>query len=184
MGIYKTQDSYIYPCHLYIVRTQLAEIRKIKRLQVWNKEYTTVTGISNMLLRISLTYDVSFVFSLLVFCRRFIFYWCLLYLFSTAFPYQMMFVSFNSKTPEAGAYLGFQVRGGALNKIAPSGRRRENLWDISCAKSYFRPWDVTSFTGTADLCIWVHQGFCCLIIIFLCSVLYVNVREYRIGNQK
>jgi hypothetical protein len=46
IGIYKTQDSYIYPCHLYIVRTQLAEIRKIKRLQVWNKEYTTVTGIS------------------------------------------------------------------------------------------------------------------------------------------
>jgi hypothetical protein len=32
---------------------------------------------------------------------------------------------------------GFQVRGGALKKIAPSGRRRENVWGISCEKSRF-----------------------------------------------
>jgi hypothetical protein len=36
-----------------------------------------------------------------------------------------------------GADLGFQVRGGALNKIAPSGGRRKNLWGISCEKSRF-----------------------------------------------
>ena len=33
-----------------------------------------------------------------------------------------------------GADPGFQVRGGALKKIAPSGGRRENFWGISCEK--------------------------------------------------
>jgi hypothetical protein len=38
----------------------------------------------------------------------------------------------------AGADPGFQVRGGAhLNKIAPSGGRRENFCGISCEKSRF-----------------------------------------------
>ena len=32
---------------------------------------------------------------------------------------------------------GFQVRGGALKKIAPSGGRRENFWGIPCEKSRF-----------------------------------------------
>ena len=32
---------------------------------------------------------------------------------------------------------GFQVRGGALKKIAPSGGRRENVGGISCEKSRF-----------------------------------------------
>ena len=32
---------------------------------------------------------------------------------------------------------GFQARGGALKKIAPSGGRRENFWGISCEKSRF-----------------------------------------------
>jgi hypothetical protein len=36
-----------------------------------------------------------------------------------------------------GADPGFQVRGGALKKIAPSGGRRENIWGISCEKSRF-----------------------------------------------
>ena len=36
-----------------------------------------------------------------------------------------------------GADPGIQVRGGALKKIAPSGGRRENFWDISCEKSRF-----------------------------------------------
>ena len=36
-----------------------------------------------------------------------------------------------------GADPGFQVRGGALNKIAPSEGRRENCWGISCEKSRF-----------------------------------------------
>ena len=31
-----------------------------------------------------------------------------------------------------GADPGFQVRGGALKKIAPSGGRRENCWGNSC----------------------------------------------------
>jgi len=34
----------------------------------------------------------------------------------------------------SGADPGFQVRGCALNKIAPSGGRRENIWGISCEK--------------------------------------------------
>ena len=36
-----------------------------------------------------------------------------------------------------GADPGFQVRGGALKKIAPSRGRRENCWGISCEKSRF-----------------------------------------------
>ena len=32
---------------------------------------------------------------------------------------------------------GFQVRGGALKKNAPSGGRRETFWGISCEKSRF-----------------------------------------------
>ena len=36
-----------------------------------------------------------------------------------------------------GADPGFQVRGGALKKIASSGGRRENFWGISCEKSRF-----------------------------------------------
>ena len=36
-----------------------------------------------------------------------------------------------------GADPGFQVRGGALKKIAPSRERRENFWGISCEKSRF-----------------------------------------------
>ena len=39
--------------------------------------------------------------------------------------------------PYSGADPGFQVRGGALNKIVPSGGRRENFWGISCEKSRF-----------------------------------------------
>ena len=38
---------------------------------------------------------------------------------------------------KAGADPGFRVRGGALKKIAPSGGRCENIWGISCEKSYF-----------------------------------------------
>jgi hypothetical protein len=37
----------------------------------------------------------------------------------------------------AGADPGFQIRGNVLKKIAPSGGRRENFWDISCEKSRF-----------------------------------------------
>ena len=36
-----------------------------------------------------------------------------------------------------GADPGFQVRGGALKFIAPSGGRRENFWGITCEKSRF-----------------------------------------------
>jgi hypothetical protein len=34
----------------------------------------------------------------------------------------------------SGADPGFQVKGGAIRKIAPSGGRRENFWGISCEK--------------------------------------------------
>ena len=37
----------------------------------------------------------------------------------------------------SGADPGFQVRGDALKKIAPSRGRRENFWGISCEKSRF-----------------------------------------------
>jgi hypothetical protein len=37
----------------------------------------------------------------------------------------------------AGTDPGFQVRGGALKQIAPSGGRREKFWGISCEKSRF-----------------------------------------------
>ena len=37
----------------------------------------------------------------------------------------------------AGADPGFQVREGALKKIAPSGGRHEHFWGISCEKSRF-----------------------------------------------
>ena len=40
-------------------------------------------------------------------------------------------------SPCSGADPGFQVRGGALKKIAPSGGRREQIWGISCEKSRF-----------------------------------------------
>jgi hypothetical protein len=36
-----------------------------------------------------------------------------------------------------GADPGFKVRGGALEKIAPSGGKREICWGISCEKSRF-----------------------------------------------
>jgi hypothetical protein len=36
-----------------------------------------------------------------------------------------------------GADPGFQVREGALKKIAPSGGSREKIWGISCEKSRF-----------------------------------------------
>ena len=37
----------------------------------------------------------------------------------------------------AGADPGFQVKGGALKKISPSGGRCEKFWGISCEKSRF-----------------------------------------------
>ena len=36
-----------------------------------------------------------------------------------------------------GAGPGFEIRGGALKIIAPSGARGEHFWDISCGKSRF-----------------------------------------------
>ena len=41
------------------------------------------------------------------------------------------------RSTKAGADPGFQVRGGALKKIAPCRGRRENFWGISCEKSRF-----------------------------------------------
>ena len=47
------------------------------------------------------------------------------------------FITVLSSSVNPGADPGFQVRGGALKKIAPSGGRRENFWGISCEKSQF-----------------------------------------------
>ena len=52
----------------------------------------------------------------------------------------MLIIFSLSKTDNTTLYMpgadpGFQVRGGALKKIAPSGGRRENCWGISCEKS-------------------------------------------------
>ena len=38
---------------------------------------------------------------------------------------------------KSGADPEFQVRGGALKKIAPNGGRRETFWGISCENSRF-----------------------------------------------
>ena len=38
---------------------------------------------------------------------------------------------------KSGADPGFQVRGGVLKEIAPSGGRREIFWGISCVNSRF-----------------------------------------------
>ena len=40
-------------------------------------------------------------------------------------------------TVSSGADPGFQVRGGVVKQIAPSGGRREKFWGISCEKSRF-----------------------------------------------
>ena len=50
-----------------------------------------------------------------------------------------------------GADPGFQVRGGALKKIAPNGGRRENCWGISCEKSrfYAKKSFFSNFPGSA-----------------------------------
>ena len=46
-------------------------------------------------------------------------------------------VDFYFEKGSTGADPGFQVKGGALKKIAPSRGRRENCWGISCEKSRF-----------------------------------------------
>ena len=43
------------------------------------------------------------------------------------------------ETPYAGADPGFQVRGGALKKIAPSGGRREIFWVFRVKNHDFTP---------------------------------------------
>jgi hypothetical protein len=52
---------------------------------------------------------------------------------------------------DTGADPGFQVRGYALKKIAPSGGRHENCWAISCEKSrfYTKKSYFSSFRGGA-----------------------------------
>jgi hypothetical protein len=47
-------------------------------------------------------------------------------------------IQLKNKWPSVtGADPGFQDRGGALKKNAPSGGRRENFWGIPCEKSRF-----------------------------------------------
>ena len=49
----------------------------------------------------------------------------------------MSSTSFKKYIHCTGADPGFQVRGDALKKIAPSGGRQEKFWEISCEKSRF-----------------------------------------------
>ena len=49
------------------------------------------------------------------------------YIFKISFTFRVL----------PGADPGFQVRGGTLKKIAPSGERHENFWGISCENSRF-----------------------------------------------
>ena len=57
---------------------------------------------------------------------------------STLNRYKTYFIQRSSKVSiNSGADPGFQVSGGALKKIAPSGGRREIVWGISCEKSRF-----------------------------------------------
>ena len=57
--------------------------------------------------------------------------------FKMHFYYRVDGLKMRRQTEYAGADPGFQVRGGALKKIAPSGGRREHFWGISCEKSRF-----------------------------------------------
>ena len=65
-----------------------------------------------------------------------------------------------------GADPGFQVRGGALKKIAPNGGRRENCWGISCEKSrfYAKKSFFSNFPGSAPVFIYLFfsemSNFC------------------------
>ena len=60
------------------------------------------------------------------------------FIMSTLNRYKTYFIQRSSKVSiNSGADPGFQVRGAALKKIAPSGGRREIVWGISCEKSRF-----------------------------------------------
>ena len=64
-----------------------------------------------------------------------------------------------------GADPGFQVKGGALKKSAPSGGRREHFWSISCEKSrfYAKNHIFSNFRGGAPP--WIRS--CSISIIWL-----------------
>jgi hypothetical protein len=65
--------------------------------------------------------------------------WAIETFVSLYLPYISLFlVTFvHTMVYRSGADPGFQVRGSALKKIAPSGGRREHFWGISCEKSRF-----------------------------------------------
>ena len=88
----------------------------------------------------------------------------------------------------SGADPGFQVRGGALKKIAPSGGRRENFWGVSCEKSRFyakkimffpsphwiRPWFWTEDRGDCIFSFFVFVAETCHCYIYLGPMVVVN----------
>jgi hypothetical protein len=80
---------------------------------------------------------------------------------------------------------GFQVRGGALKKIAPSRGRRENFWGISCEKSrfYAKKSYFSNFRGGAREIVGVfhvkNHGICNLCIsLYHCILDYENKDIY------
>ena len=61
-----------------------------------------------------------------------LYYWYILWGWGLADIFKYNFVW--GKNTFTGVDPGFQVRVGALKKIAPSGGRREKFWGISCEK--------------------------------------------------
>jgi hypothetical protein len=102
------------------------------------------------------------------------------------------FVFLSLKTcSSSGADPGFQVRGGALKKIAPSRGRREHFWGISCEKSRFydkkiiflpilggmaragctpppwiRPWSLFVVNGRQIVNLCRRYKGCCLLLLW------------------
>jgi hypothetical protein len=66
---------------------------------------------------------------------------------------------------------GFQVRGAHLKKIAPSGGRRENIWGISCEKSYFFP-----ILSTVEILGSAKQYLVCYIHVYITASLITHAR--------
>jgi hypothetical protein len=74
----------------------------------------------------------------------------------------------------SGADPGFQIRGGILKKIAPSGGRREKFWGFSCEKSRFYAKKIIFFPAID--CRWKSmESWVGVEILVCCSGYYVPI---------
>ena len=87
----------------------------------------------------------------------------------------------------AGADPGFQVRGGALIKIAPNGGRRENCWCISCEKSRFYDKKIIFFpilggarTGCAPRPGSTPESYPCSLRVHLLHL--ISIMSFKLGH--